>query len=84
VATIGEGRFSVSDAKAANLWGKSGPWTNYPKRMLELRARAFALRNMFPDVLLGCAIAEELDGVDKGGSDADELNKRIDGLTQPE
>jgi len=42
-------RFSVSDAKKAGLWGKSGPWTQYPKRMLQLRARGFALRDAFPD-----------------------------------
>ena len=35
-------KFSVADAKRAGLWGKSGPWTQYPKRMLQLRARGFA------------------------------------------
>jgi hypothetical protein len=52
-------RFSVSDAKKAGLWGKSGPWTQYPKRMLQLRARGFALRDAFPDVLKGLVTAEE-------------------------
>ena len=37
--------FSVSDAKTAGLWKKSGPWTTYPKRMLAQRARGFALRD---------------------------------------
>jgi len=41
-------KFSVADAKKAGLWGKSGPWTQYPKRMLQLRARGFALRDAFP------------------------------------
>lgn len=45
--------FSMADAKAAGLSGKSGPWTQYPKRMLQMRARAFALRDVFPDVLHG-------------------------------
>ncbi len=51
--------FSIDDAKAAGLSGKQGPWTQYPKRMRQLRARAFALRDVFPDVLRGMAMAEE-------------------------
>ena len=51
--------FSEADAKRANLWGKGGPWTQYPQRMLQLRARAFALRDVFPDVLRGLAVGEE-------------------------
>lgn len=52
--------FTVEDAKKAGLWGKQGPWTNYPKRMLQMRARSWALRDVFPDVLRGMPIAEEL------------------------
>jgi hypothetical protein len=52
-------KFSVVDAKAAQLWGKAGPWQQYPARMLQLRARAFALRDTFPDVLRGFRMAEE-------------------------
>lgn len=52
--------FSIEDAKAAGLHGKAGPWTQYPKRMRQLRARAFALRDVFPDVLRGLPVAEEL------------------------
>jgi len=52
-------RFSVADAKKAGLWGKSGPWTQYPKRMLQMRARGFALRDAFPDALRGMVTAEE-------------------------
>lgn len=51
--------FSVADAKRARLWGKTGPWTDYPDRMLQLRARGFALRDVFPDVLRGLVTAEE-------------------------
>jgi len=51
--------FSVADAKKAGLWGKSGPWTQYPKRMLQMRARGFALRDAFADVLRGLVTAEE-------------------------
>jgi hypothetical protein len=51
--------FSVADAKKAGLWGKTGPWTQYPSRMLQLRARGFALRNAFADALRGLVTAEE-------------------------
>lgn len=51
--------FSVKDAKAAALWTKSGPWTNYPKRMLKFRARGFTLRDVASDILLGLVLAEE-------------------------
>ena len=54
-----ERRFSSEDAKRAKLWGKSGPWSDYPKRMLQMRARAFALRDAFPDVLGGLYLTEE-------------------------
>ena len=52
-------RFSVEDARRAGLWGKQGPWTAYPKRMLQMRARGFALRDAFPDVLKGLITVEE-------------------------
>lgn len=52
-------KFSMEDAKKAGLSGKTGPWSQYPKRMMKLRARAYALRDVFPDVLKGMAIAEE-------------------------
>lgn len=51
--------FSVADAKRAQLWGKTGPWSQYPARMLRFRARAFILRDNFGDVLRGIMSAEE-------------------------
>lgn len=56
-----ERTFSVADAKKAGLWGKSGPWSQYPKRMLAMRARGFALRDAFPDLLMGLGVVEEHD-----------------------
>jgi hypothetical protein len=59
------GKFSVADAKLAKLWGKTGsqgqptPWVTFPERMLQMRARSWALRDGFADVLKGLAIAEE-------------------------
>ena len=52
-------KFTVADAKKAGLWGKTGPWTQYPRRMLQMRARGFALRDAFPDALRGMVTAEE-------------------------
>lgn len=51
--------FSLKDAKAAGLLGKQGPWTQYRDRMLKQRARAFALRDQFADVIKGLSVAEE-------------------------
>lgn len=52
--------FSMDDAKRAGLLGKQGPWTQYPKRMMQMRARSWALRDVFPDVLRGMPVAEEV------------------------
>lgn len=58
IATPYEGTFSKADAEKAGLWGK-GVWQAYPARMMFNRARAFALRDGFADVLRGFRIAEE-------------------------
>ena len=52
-------RFGIMNAKLANLWGKPGPWKQYPDRMLQMRARGFALRDAFADYLRGVISAEE-------------------------
>jgi hypothetical protein len=53
--------FSVVDAKKAALWGKAGPWQSYPKRMLAMRARAWALRDGCADFLRGFQVREEVE-----------------------
>lgn len=53
--------FTVNDAKKAGLWDKKGPWTQYPERMLQLRARSFAIRDRFADALLGLPMTEEVE-----------------------
>lgn len=58
--------FSNDDAKRAGLLGKD-LWNKYPKRMRKFKARAFALRDAFPDVLLGVPIMEDV----VGSEDAD-------------
>lgn len=52
-------RFSRADAERAGLWGKAGPWSQYPKRMQAFRARGFALRDQFADALAGLISREE-------------------------
>jgi hypothetical protein len=55
--------YSMADAKKANLWGKPGPWQAYPDQMLSRRARAFCLRDKFPDVLKGLYAREEFNQI---------------------
>lgn len=60
-------KFSVADAKVAGLWcftteikGKQyTPWYKYPRRMLQMRARSWALRDTFADYLAGFNTVEE-------------------------
>jgi hypothetical protein len=51
--------FTMAQAKRAGLTSKVGPWTQYPDRMLLARARTFALKDVFPDVLLGLSQSVE-------------------------
>ncbi len=57
--------FSMDQAKKANLAGKTGPWSQYPQRMLQMRARGFALRDAFPDALKGVISTEEARDYDR-------------------
>lgn len=66
-----ERTFSVSDAREAKLWGKSGPWTAYPKRMLQMRARGFCARDAIPDVLKGMVLREEMAEIEERGTIVD-------------
>jgi len=61
--------FSISDAKKAKLWeprkkdgtpNTTSPWRTYPLRMLQLRARGFALRDSFQDTIQGHITYEEV------------------------
>lgn len=54
-----EARFSLEDAKMAGLANKGGPWKTFPKRMLQMRARGYAIRDAFPDILNGIITREE-------------------------
>lgn len=78
-------RFSVEDAKRAGLWNKQGPWTQYPKRMLQMRARGFALRDSFPDALKGLITVEEAqDYPDAAQPQVKDIPKNpLDAIAQP-
>ena len=52
-------QWDVAKATKAGLWDKAGPWKQYPERMLQMRARGFALRDAFADRLKGIITAEE-------------------------
>lgn len=53
--------FSQDDAITAGLWGNN-VWKKYPQRMLRYRARAYALRDIFADILDGLHLKEEMEG----------------------
>lgn len=50
--------FSLDQARKANLLNRP-TWKSYPDRMLQMRARGFALRDAFPDALKGLLSVEE-------------------------
>jgi hypothetical protein len=56
-----ETRYSVADAKRAQLWNKKGPWTTNPDRMLTWRALGFHLADWWSEVLNGMNLAEAVD-----------------------
>jgi hypothetical protein len=49
--------FSVGDAKRAGLWSR-GTYSKYPQRMLQMRARSWALKDGFADILAGIGVLE--------------------------
>lgn len=53
-----ENHFSVADAKLANLWERN-VWKPYPRRMMQWRARSWAVRDAAPEAFMG-PTAEEL------------------------
>jgi hypothetical protein len=50
--------YTVDDAMKAGLLKKGGAWSTSESRMLQLRARAFAVRDKFADALRGLRQAE--------------------------
>lgn len=56
-------RFSIADAIKAKLWDKPGPWQEYSDRQMMWRARGFATRDEFQDVLCGLIFTEEAEDI---------------------
>lgn len=54
-----ERSYSMSDAMLAGIDSKPN-WRKHPKRMLQMRARAYCLRDAYPDLLKGLGMVEEL------------------------
>jgi hypothetical protein len=53
--------FTMAEAEGAGLTARNPTYKAFPQRMLQMRARSWALRDMFPDVLKGVAIKEEIE-----------------------
>lgn len=66
-------RFSMEDAKRANLIKSGSGWEKYPANMLRARAIGFAADMVFPDVLGGLKRSDEL------GAEIDANGNVIDG-----
>lgn len=77
---IVERRFSIEDAKRAKLMDKGGPWLTYPGRMLQMRARAWALRDSVPQVLKGIQMREEVADYQSSGYPEVEMPKPVDAV----
>jgi len=52
-------QFSMDEARSAGLINRNPVWKAYPKRMLQMKARGYALRDCFPDALSGLITIEE-------------------------
>ena len=86
----------MGQAQSANLLNRP-PWKSYPDRMLQMRARGFALRDAFADVIGGLITSEEAEDypvaknavqelgntstIDKGARSVDDIVK---GLSSPD
>lgn len=71
--------FSLEDAKKAKLFGKVGPWQEYPKVMCMWRALGIMSKMYFADVTKGIVVAEEAMDypVDISRNETDDINARI-------
>lgn len=76
--------FDEKDARQAGLWGKQGPWTLYSKRMLQMRARGFALRDAFPDLLRGIITGEEAEDLPPEEEKAVDYSRAVGAIVEGE
>lgn len=74
--------FSMQDANRAGLLKKTGPWQTYTKRMLQMKARSWALRDAFTDILGGFMSAEEAQSIPTNNNNNKVFVSQIDELTE--
>lgn len=77
-------KFSMAQAEKAGYLGKSGPWKNVPERMCQWRARTWAIRDAFPDLLRGVSDIDEQRDIADEERAARQINvtAKIDALPQ--
>ena len=71
--------FSMADAIKAGLDQKKGPWQQYRRRMLQMRARSWGMRDGFADILRGIKVREEVEDMRSMG----DLAQNSDGSYSP-
>lgn len=59
-------KFTIEQAQKAGLIKRSQVWQQYPERMLQMRARGYAIRDTYPDKLNGLMPAEEVNDYIEG------------------
>ena len=75
--------FGIQDAITAGLWGKAGPWKQYPDRMLQMRARGLASRDGAADVLSGMYLAEEVQDIPPPRDTTNDLMPQLEATDVP-
>jgi len=71
--------FSWAEAKDAGLTKGKGPWKDYPRRMMQMRARSWCLRDAYPDVLSGLMLAEEAEAIPESNGETVDPKEEMHG-----
>ena len=76
--------FTMEEATIGGFLKKPGPWQTNRKRMMQFRPRAFALRDMFPDILMGVMTVEEMQDVESTDSKTKDIssNSVVDSMKE--
>ena len=75
--------FSWTDAERAELTTKD-TYRKYPQRMLKARARAWAIRDVFPDALKGCGVVEEVRDIPANAATEEDYRHVVSGAESTE
>lgn len=77
--------FSWEEAKEAGLLTKKmSVWLSYPNRMMESRAKSYALRTAFADVFCGLYTAEEMQDISDDPKDVTPKTAGLESVNQGE